>query len=479
MRHIGLIFILLILVISYPAQADDATITTCDFNNYSSAMTTLNRGGGTLTIDCSGVITVPVHQVIRHDVTITATGDVIFDGEGRSLHFIVQENASLTLVNLTLKNGYDVAAGGAIINYGTLVTDSVIFEANFAPMSSGAIFNFGDLTVQNSKFLNNRTTFNPEARQLLESGGAITNMPYGNVIISDSTFSGNQANGGGAIVNASRMTIENSTFLDNEAVYGGVILYGSTDGVIIISNTLFSDNIAKYGGVFYAEGGDLILSNSQVSHNRGRSEGGVIFNNNGAIEWVDSRFDNNSAPIGGVINNYLGTINITRSTFFGNSTVNQGGAIYNNDRITVTSSTFYQNHADDRGGAIYNFGQNTNVRILHSTFADNTANVGFGTLYNYGTMTSTYSIFSGGANQCGGLRPIDADETNLASSACADATVVDDLMLGEFDGMLIPLLPDSPALDAYDAPCAVEFDQLDTSRPQGEACDIGAVEISE
>ena len=175
--------------------AADATVTTCDENNFDAALAAVQgSGGGTITFACGGTIFFSGQKTISSDVTIVGGGSVTFDGQGATRLFRVNLGASLSLDGLTLQNGNAGAfEGGAILN------------------------NLGSLDIRASTFSGNNAG---------QSGGAIFSTAS-TLTVRDSTFSGNNAdNTGGAIFHANGVaTVTNSTFTGNVASSGGGALY--------------------------------------------------------------------------------------------------------------------------------------------------------------------------------------------------------------------------------------------------------------
>ncbi|MEM9517231.1 MAG: choice-of-anchor Q domain-containing protein, partial [Actinomycetota bacterium] len=172
------------------------------------------------------------------------------------------------------------------------------------------------------------------------------------------------------------------------------------------------------------------------------------------------------------------------------------GAVEASDTISVVDSIIEQNSSHTKGvleatsisidGSVV--GNNTSplptvnatttVDVADSTIrADTTVLVGAQTL-----LARRSALFgsSQSAGACGVLR-VDADPVDInvvGSATCAGPAdiVVDDPMLEPF-GLPRPL-PGSPLIDAIPAPrCVGEIDVLDTPRPQGDGCDIGAIEF--
>jgi hypothetical protein len=129
-------------------------------------------------------------------LTILGNGDTLDGGNGHRL-FLVAPGSSLTLVQMTLQNGYMYAGyGGAILN------DLVGY--------SGAN---GMLTISHSTVTNNwayASVVDPDIGPT-GVGGGIYNRS-GTVMISDSSLTGNYADAlGGGLANGGTVTVEDST----------------------------------------------------------------------------------------------------------------------------------------------------------------------------------------------------------------------------------------------------------------------------
>lgn len=236
---------------------------------------------------------------------------------------------------MSSSSGYG-AMGGAIYNLGELVVNNSVFAQNTASSSSsstagnadvfgGAIYNYGgSLTVLNSVFQNNNAT----ASVASVYGGAIASSG-GSLIISNSIFAGNtsKVTGGAIRINNGDVTISGSTFEENKAgSYGGAIASG---GNLTISDSIFKNNSNISSSAYTADGGALyisgkaLISNTIFSGNyvstssstdESSARGGAIYNSNGTITIIDSSFVNNYVSsdygYGGAIYNNGGTISI-------------------------------------------------------------------------------------------------------------------------------------------------------------------------
>ncbi len=175
------------------------------------------------------------------------------DGTPSFRFFYVPQTGQLDLYNLTLRNGqldtyfsdpdHAVDYGAAILNAGELNLYHMILTENWAFLDGGAIASSGPLTIQDS-------TFSDNTARLV--GGALE-LYLGPTQISGSTFTGNQASYGGAIINYggsyynSVLTITDSYFSGNTATKGGAIFNDHPNGRITIRDSILLNNVADTG----------------------------------------------------------------------------------------------------------------------------------------------------------------------------------------------------------------------------------------
>ena len=233
-------------------------------------------------------------------------------------------------------------------------------------------------------------------------------------------------------------------------------------------------------------GAALNLQNITIANGRAANDGGGIANN-GTLMVNNSTFSGNLSYLngGGIYNS--GTMTVTNSTLSGNIADDSGGGIANSGTLMVNNSTFSYNHAVGLfADSIYNGFIST---VINSTFSGNGSS-GYGVdIVNDGTLTMTNSIM---ANDRGCLNLwIATGNHNLiqdAVRACDMTNGIDGNIIG-VDPLLGPLQnnsgstltflpqPGSPAInDGTNVGCPA-FDQRGVSRPQGNVCDIGAVEV--
>jgi len=177
-------------------------------------------------------------------VTISGgTDQQIIDGNAQQI-FNVESTGELTISNLKLINASEDNAnncGGAIYNGGNLTVDNVTFSDNNATSGGAAIYNNGTLSVTNSLFTDNKSSGNTPL------GGAI--YTDHDISIDSSTFTGNQIIGGdgGAIYGENcTVTIKNSTIQNNHAdgSGGGIAMSSNENSVLVRSNDTITNNTA-------------------------------------------------------------------------------------------------------------------------------------------------------------------------------------------------------------------------------------------
>ncbi|XAH22862.1 choice-of-anchor U domain-containing protein [Xylophilus sp. GW821-FHT01B05] len=286
-------------------------------------------------------------------------------------------------------------------------------------------------------------------------------------------------------------------FQGNAAAYGGAIYNSGNSGGSsspAITNTTFSGNSATYGygGAIYNEGyagnSSPAITNATFGGNSAAGYGGAIFNNgnfggNSSPAITNTTFSGNSAAFGGAIYNYGGSGSsspaITNATFSGNSAAG-GGAIYNygssgSSSPAITNATFSGNSATGYGGAIYSYGFGSTSRpsVTRSVFWGNTAGSGpQAWTSSNAQITFNNSLIQGGCASSG-------DGGGGGACPGPDPLLTADPLLGPLQnngGPTPTMLPaaNSPVIDAGGA--CTGSDQRGVARPQGGACDLGAVE---
>ena len=363
----------------------------------------------------------------------TGASKLTISGNNTSRVFAIGSGLTVTIDNVTIANGL-ASAGAGVDNAGNLTLASCALFANqtVGGVGGGGVFNEvgATLTLSQDAFTGNLATTSVGSDVL---GGALLNL--GSAAISNSTFTGNQALGGGsgtffggsvggAIANShgASLTVSNSTFTSNAAisaagpffVTGGAIendagVNNDVPSNAVISNCTFTNNVARGGDGVTGNGGGIdnqgpgstmTVSNSTLTANQ--SIGGN--NGNGAGAFGEG--------LGGGIMNALGTLTVNNCKLQGNQAIGgagstagvanpptgsgQGGAIVNLEgTLTVNNSSLTNNLAIGGnsttgsggigdGGGIANWGVGLgaglpgNAYLTNCTFTGNQAVAGSG-----------------------------------------------------------------------------------------------------
>ncbi len=272
----------------------------------------------------------------------------------------------------------------------------------------------------------------------------------GNLTVNNLTLTkGFHEDGGGAIHvrNGGRLAVNGSRFIDNKSgLDGGAIdLTGSTHG------TSSDPRISSI--TYYSQGSGLTVNNSTFIDNTSAGSGGAILIG-GSSSISNSSFIRNTGNWGGAVKGYGDKARISNSTFSGNNARYGGGALDVGGSVTLTSLTMVDNTGSYRGTE---YARSLDVR---------------------GNVHLRNSIIVGPQNDrlCGGR--LASNIANFIADGSCSAPMSGDARLGELTGAPAhhPLLDGSPALDAADARYCPNRDQLGTPRPQGDGCDLGAIE---
>ncbi len=250
-----------------------------------------------------------------------------------------------------IENGSDLSC--AICNATVTIDSNSALRNNRALFYGGAIWNFGSnsqVIIKNSRLENNEA-YNPTDPSGLTYGGGIHNTDSATMSIEDGTMltgnrasygggihnevsgivtiggesdiSSNIASGdGGGIYNEGEVEVSKSKLTHNQARGGGAILNWAS-GVLEIEASALAFNQAGFGGAIQngcrdesTPCGKVTTRNSTLSTNSGSSSGGAIANfSSGDVNIHDSTLSFNTAPTGSTIKNFtsVGTIHVNRS----------------------------------------------------------------------------------------------------------------------------------------------------------------------
>jgi len=363
--------------------------------------------------------------------------NTIIDAQYSGGIFDVSGTNSLTIDNLTFKNGFADTFGGAIFSFGSVTITSSTFTGCSAKYDGGAI-EAGTITVTSSTFTGcsvseaggaieagtitiTSSTFtgctaeygNAIQTHSVTSGGAISSSGpitvtsstfasctaedggaiSGPVTVTSSTFTGCSASEtGGAISSTSPITVASSTFASCTAGYGGAI-----SGPVTVTSSTFTGCSAKHDGGVISSSGPITVTSSTFTGCSAGYGGAISFKQDCTIKH--SRFINCSSVAlfgkGGVIYTEVGTLTIDDSLFSGSGWTNEGGAIYTGSGGTIHNSAF-SNCPAGYGGAIDSFGDQP-LTVSGSSFINCSAtghsNSAGGAIYAKDPLTVTNSTF--------------------------------------------------------------------------------------
>ena len=354
-------------------------------------------------------------------VTIT---DSVFENnvataEGGAVDF---SHASVKDLVVSINNSSFVGnkapvAGAIFTNVDSKITNSN-FINNSAAKIGGAICNVNDLTVENSKFVNNTPQAIHNSKELHLGIETFTDLQNAIDLVdgiltldSDIAMTDDEAAGfvNGVAINKN-IRIDGKGHTIDAKNLGRIFSIGEGFTVTLTNATLINGK-ATEGGAIYNDG-SLTLSDVKLSDNAADSYGGAVFNN-GELVVSDSVFDSNdivnrgsaSVDYGGaaIYNWYDGVLTVSGSNFTNNiKNYKNGdrlvGAVATIGDATISDS-YFVNNAGRWGGAITTSGAliagddvNT-LTVSGSTFKENGGLYGAGIFVAGSDFTVSDCVF--------------------------------------------------------------------------------------
>jgi len=374
-------------------------------------------------------------------------------GGGLATHYAIGAAGSdthLILMGLTISNGYDVFAGGAVR----------CEEAN--------------LDVTNCTFEDNR----------IDSWGGALYCRDSRVRLVGCTFTGNTSDvmhGGAIHGTGSQIDLARCSFKAN--VGSALETY---DCQVTVTQCDFQGNQGRDGGAIHSradarpDSTSLLVTRCTFTGNTASASGGALFNYGLRATIEACTFKTNTAEQdGGAIYNYRAGPTIGSCLFVGNTATGAGGAIQNlyNSSPDLIHCTFVANDAPN-GGAVAALG-GSNPLLSHSLLWNNTATQGR-SLYLGRYPWSSVPTATATIEYC----DVEDDrDGTFVESGCdirwgAGNLSDDPLFIAPSRGDY-HLSADSPCIDAGDPKYLPETGKTDLDgRPRllGSAVDIGAYE---
>jgi uncharacterized repeat protein (TIGR01451 family)/CSLREA domain-containing protein len=403
------------------------------------------------------------HNVITRTSIIssfTSGGGLGVDGRAFITHTVVQSN--------TATQGGGVGFGGGSIALARWVTVTHNVARHHDSAEGGGVTGAGDVEMRDSLIAHNVVTAPSYA-----AGGGVSR--YGGVL---------------RLVN---VEIRQNEVQAQYMATGGGGAFGG--GQAHLTQTQVLSNVARSASSGAFNGGlnnlgTLRVVTSTIAHNRAvgnSSSGSGGLGNTGSAEVIDSLIADNRVALpdgnptgsgGGIVNGDSGTLTVRRSSILANS-ASAAAAIntYNTPTTHILNSTVSGN---DSGGGLNVVLTNT-AYLTHTTIASNTG----GGLGYPGVNVNAYGVLIAyNSYDCttwhGGV--LNAAASLSSGVWCPSGFITNTNPLLEplaLNGGATPnhaLKPGSPALEGV-ATCGASEDQRGVSRPQGQACDIGAFEM--
>jgi hypothetical protein len=405
---------------THSADAAPLTVTNCNSSGPGSLSSVVAGAASGSTVTFS--VTCPSTSPISPNSTVNLTVPISINGPGPDSMVIdgfFDVNSNVSGVSLS---GFDIEGGNAgIENDGTLRVSNCGIGGGYTGIDNSGTVTGTDCNIAGEQGIYNTSTGTVTLRECSVEGsfyGGLHNL--GTASLTNCNLNDNQIEGanGAAIYNDGELTITSSTLTGN------------------IAAGEFSD-----GGAVASEGGSVTITDSTISNNDvGCGTGAGIENDAGTMNVVDSTVSGNNddgcGPGAGIYN--TGTLSVTASTI----TSNKQGGIYNGGTASVAASILSGNGGGNCSGEVIDAGYNL----------DNDGSCGFSaTNHSYSDVKS----YLGGLRNNGG--PTETQQPSLGTP------VIDTIPIGT-SANGITLCPSN--------------DQRGVARPQGSACDIGAVELS-
>lgn len=484
--------LLLSFLLARPAAAQDAsahTVTVGDGTAVScsdAALAAAIAAGGSISFDCGPApVTIVATQryLVNKAVAIDGGGFVTLSGGNATGVLNVVSGGDLTLKNITLTGAVNYAA---VTTSGLLTVDNVTFDGSDRPGIQ--TFAFSNETAEVVTHITN-SRFQNQKRVGLNVGG-------GTVTVESSQFTANNVGGsswGGAIdaQGVALLSVRNSTFSGNEANEGGAIYIGA-DVQATISDSTFTGNVSRGGGGAISSGGTTTLQRVTIAGNVAPGGGGI--QNRGDLTVKDSYIHDNQATssFGGGISHFNrttepGSLTLSGVTLAGNWGQQAGGGVAfmtgETGPFSAENVTFSDNAAQKGGGFFMDSGVAT---IRHATFYSNTATVAIhadqvqnqGTLpEDQGALEVHNTIYVNGdcVGPAGGGGNLQSPGTACGAQVTADPQLSPLQQAGGFAPLHI-FPQGSPAQNTATLAECADWDQRGVTRPQHGGCDVGAFE---
>ncbi|MCX2482583.1 Ig-like domain-containing protein [Pedobacter sp. MR2016-24] len=317
----------------------------------------------------------------RDSAAVRNANETILEGgksQGPASYHVVYNNAALT--SATVLDGFSIQGGaagttngGGIYNSLGTATFNFLWIKNNTAVYGGGLYHSGDAKYTNIIFTNNQSK-GSNAR-----GAGVYNVK--GFKLSDGKFDSNkiiETTGYGAgIFSIGILELNGVKFDSNSIVNGqGGAIYSNSGAATTISKSSFTGNTAPTGGALLITNGSTNMTDVVFANNAATATGGAIYVNSGMILNRVSFIDNTSLQHGAAMWT-SGTLRIDNSIFSNNKVTSTGayygGAIYVGGGNTLINNSSFSNNSIaypkvsptlSYGGGIYRAG---GVLTIHNS----------------------------------------------------------------------------------------------------------------
>lgn len=294
----------------------------------------------------------------------------------------------------------------------------------------------------------------------------------------------------------SRTIIRNCVFFSNTAASGAAI-FANTTSPLLIQNTNFINSVVNEnssttnaGAIVVDNVSRVTISNANFEYGESLSGSGAIYQKNGKLSILNSRFENHSGGHAGIAT-LDGTASLTaiNNVFYFNTATTNGAGVFSFNSTgtdTLINNLFIKNQSFSSSGnsaGIISISAGT-VRAFNNTIYANTAPTGGVGAINItgGTLNAINNIFyknlvgsaisdisgqfTGSNNSFGNIDPLFRDEENPRG--------IDGIWRTADDGLKLAIA--SPALNTGNNGVGLATDITGAPRIQQTTIDLGAYE---
>ena len=436
----------------------------------------INVGSATITLT-GGELSYTGGSGSNHALTVKGNGATIDQTTvgARVLHSTSSNTNPLTLDGMTITGGNGTAGPAVFDTHGLVISNSTV-SGNTSSVDIIAT-GTNPTTITNSTISNNTVTGATDCSGILDT--FVTNIVASTIANNRCIATTGSAQG---IVFPTGLTItgsviQNNTNTSTSGDANGILDSDATTigGSAIVGNTNSTTSGNAFGTVFPTT---LTMTNSTVANNTNSTGTGSAF---GAGIDVGSQ-----------------NLSVTNSTIANNTnsggTASKGGGIFQGSTGIDSAAANTTKHGAAKGGGV-GASATVSTTLVYVTVAGNSATTGANidatTLVSFGSVVA---LHPGGVNcvltnttTSNGFNF--SDDISCGFTAGTDHQNAGDPGLGPVanNGGPAPTrlpLPGSPLIDAIpvascqaDGAAGITTDERGVARPQGNGCDIGAVEV--